>query len=365
MTTRTISAGLLAAYQDRDGAAMIVRACEVGSNKYVCFHREVTYSGSPYSPMDLTVRQLLMKPGASRCEIEFDNTENESLNWTRGDDVVIYEWLLDENHEVSDSQTLWTGQVDSWDPGERSAVIVSLPNVGLANRGTPRYTATCIRLFGGPTCRYDGPRLPTGSAPRGCDKSSVDCKTMVLAADFTGTGSDDLTSGGDHTVSTQVWYRIQITSTAPDNYEVYKNTTGAAGPWSTLVQAATPIPGTSPITLPDSSGVTITFASTTGHTGSEEWVIQAGNGIAFCGFRFMPQAGQTVKIGGRPNTVIGSPGTRPWDSNFQKEGYLVDLQPGDSRRDQSRDTDNSTSRGDDPEFGEGGAGPGFEQGGGA
>ena len=85
----------------------------------------------------------------------------------------------------------------------------------------------------------------------------------VAAAVFTGTGLDDLTSGGVYNGATNSTYTVEIDAEgAPDTFRWRKG----AGAWT----AAVPITGAAQ-TLAE--GVTIAFLATTGHTLTDSWAI--------------------------------------------------------------------------------------------
>ena len=89
-------------------------------------------------------------------------------------------------------------------------------------------------------------------------------KSVVGAETFTGSGLDDMTSGGTYTGAPTVVYKIEIDGTGPDNFEWSKNG---------VVQAS----GVG-IGLPDQtldSGVIVGWGASTGHTIGDYWEFTA------------------------------------------------------------------------------------------
>ena len=99
---------------------------------------------------------------------------------------------------------------------------------------------------------------------------------------FTGTGTNDLTSGGTYTGTQNLIYCVQIDATGtPDTFEWG---TYAPGSLPNCSNGATGVPITGAAqTL--SNNVTVTFGSTTTHTVSDQWTIAAtaalGDGFEF------------------------------------------------------------------------------------
>ena len=88
--------------------------------------------------------------------------------------------------------------------------------------------------------------------------------TNVSPANFSGTGLNDMTSGGTTSVTVTTYYQIQIDSTGtPDTFK-WSNDDGVS--WT---QNDVPIVAGTPITL--ELGVTVTFVAATGHTLNDYW----------------------------------------------------------------------------------------------
>jgi hypothetical protein len=98
--------------------------------------------------------------------------------------------------------------------------------------------------------------------------------TYIEDIHFKDVGLDDATVSGTYTGSDDIRYEIQIdnvTGTNSFQWREFNVSTGVTGAYTTLVAMTG-----SPQLL--SNGISITFASTTGHTLNDEWVVSAKSG---------------------------------------------------------------------------------------
>jgi hypothetical protein len=97
---------------------------------------------------------------------------------------------------------------------------------------------------------------------------------VISAADFTGSGLDDMTAGGTFTGTGRRTYIVQVDGTGATDTVKWSRDNGAT--WASsevLMIAATPIE----LEL----GLTVTFAAATGHTLTDRWTVVASAAVVF------------------------------------------------------------------------------------
>jgi hypothetical protein len=99
--------------------------------------------------------------------------------------------------------------------------------------------------------------------------AEVDPPTVVGLPRFAGSGANDLAAGGAFTGDGPVFYRVEIDGTPGDGPDTFRWSDDGGAAWRNEGVAI----GTEPYLL--GQGVTIAFASDTGHTAGDVWVFEA------------------------------------------------------------------------------------------
>jgi len=153
-----------------------------------------------------------------------------------------------------------SGLVDIWQD-EDQEMVAYLDSIKIASSATVTTTTTTTTETDAPDSgkyRYAMTYFRGGNY--GAESNPL--KSVVGAKSFTGTGTNDMTTGGTYTASSTKVFRVQIDGTGTPDTIKWSEDAGAT--WkSILVKIGT--------TVYLSYGITLTFATTTGHTSGDYW----------------------------------------------------------------------------------------------
>jgi hypothetical protein len=220
----------------------------------------VTFSTSVSAPVHKSVGAMGIRPGAdSTTAVQIQNAAGtnavdvDTQNTRLGIGTAGPAYKLDVNGDASVNTLLHLqGTQTAYDMSELHPVLYGSTAGGA---GYP-FTLTGNLVLQGRANNSLGIDLVTGIS-------------SVAAAVFTGSGLNDLTKGGTYTASIAQTYCVQIDATGtPDTFKWGTDptcTTFSGGTGVAITGAAQTL----------SSGVTVTFAATTGHTLADHWTIAA------------------------------------------------------------------------------------------
>ena len=221
-----------------------------------------------------------------------------TLDWaqdSRGLTLTIYECTVTATGRTD--TLVFSGYVDEFSASDDTGTcrIKAVPAEGLGSRPGSNYCMSICRWrkFKGDDCQYAG-------AATTCTRTLQDCRRKVGAATISGSGLDDMTTGGTFTGSAVTNYRVRIDGTGtPDTFE-WSNDNGSS--WEATDVAITGAAQTL------EAGVTVTFAATTGHTLNNYWNFQASWEDYFGNLVHAPAAGTVIEVNSYPITVPQSTG---------------------------------------------------------
>jgi hypothetical protein len=221
-----------------------------------------------------------------------------TLDWaqdSRGKTLTIYECTVGSTGRTD--TLVFSGVVDEFSAADDSGTcrIVATPADNIGSRPGSNFCMSICRWrkFKGDDCQFAG-------AATTCTRTLADCRRKVGAATITGSGLDDMTSGGTFSGTAILQYRVEIDgSGTPDTFKWSDN---GGSSWDATTVAITGAAQTL------NNGVTVTFAATTGHAVNNYWDFQASWEDYFGNLLHAPAAGTIIEVNGYPIQVPQSHG---------------------------------------------------------
>jgi hypothetical protein len=200
---------------------------------------------------------------------------------SRGKTMKIYECTVTGAAARTDT-LVFDGYVDEFAAADDSGTcrFVGVPQENQGSRPGSNYCMSICRWrkFKGDDCQYAG-------ADTTCLRTLTDCRKKVGGATFTGSGLNDMTTGGTFSGSEILNYRVEI-----DGTETFKWSDSGGDGWDATGVAITGAAQNL------NNGVTVTFGGSGSHTIGDRWDFQASWEDYFGNLLHAPAAGTTIEI---------------------------------------------------------------------